>query len=205
MKPVIGVLLRGEVTNENNHVMVLYKNIYDTIKSYNCTVIGIDEFHEEVLKICDGIIAQGGDEVREEDRSIIMYARKHDIPFLGICLGMQEMSVFMNGVLDDFNDSFHKQIKDYVHDVKIQKDSFLYKILEKEKIKVNSRHKSYVTKTDLEKSAYYEDTIEAVEDSNRKFFLGVQWHPESMISYDDDARKLMDYFFSIVKGNHHDD
>ena len=48
-------------------------------------------------------------------------------------------------------------------------------------IDVNSRHMDYVKYTDLMVSAYSRDNIiEAVEDKNHKFFLGVEWHPESI-------------------------
>ena len=38
--------------------------------------------------------------------------------------------------------------------------------------------------------------IEAIEDPNKKFFLGVQWHPESMIDYDNKQNNLFKYFIS---------
>lgn len=194
MKPIIGVLLRKEITKEENEVMVLYQNIYQALKHYGATVIGIDTFDSRVLSLCDGLVGQGGDDIRFEDKEIILYAYQKEIPFLGICLGMQEMGVFFDGTLGDFKDSFHKQIKDYVHEVTIKKDSFLYQIVGKEKIKVNSRHKSFVEKTSLSTCATYDHTIEAIEDKTKPFFLGVQWHPEAMISYDEDADKILSAF-----------
>ena len=98
--------------------------------------------------------------------------------------------------------SDHSQIgKKYVHKVKILKDSLLYKIIGKEEIKVNSRHNYHVPeKLDYLKSAYATDgIIEAVESKDNKFTLGVQWHPETMISYDEDAKKIIQAFIDKCK------
>ena len=35
-----------------------------------------------------------------------------------------------------------------------------------------------------------------MENTDSLFNLGVQWHPESMIDYDDNAFKLIKYFIS---------
>ena len=44
-------------------------------------------------------------------------------------------------------------------------------------------------------TSYSEDgLIESVEDSTRDFVIGVQWHPETMIEYDESANKIMDRF-----------
>ena len=65
---------------------------------------------------------------------------------------------------------------------------------------VNSRHQEVVLNTDLYVCARAEDgSIEAVEDTNKKFYLGVQWHPESMIGYDSDARKLIETFIACCR------
>ena len=48
--------------------------------------------------------------------------------------------------------------------------------------------------TNLDCVAYSEDNIlEAVEDKNKKFFLGIQWHPESLLE-DIYSKRLFDYF-----------
>jgi len=39
-----------------------------------------------------------------------------------------------------------------------------------------------------------EGYIEAIEDPNKNFFIGVQWHPESMIEYDEKQNNLFKYF-----------
>ena len=58
----------------------------------------------------------------------------------------------------------------------------MYKIIGEETIKVNSRHMRQIPFTNLDGVAYSEDNIlEAIEDKSKKFFLGIQWHPESLL------------------------
>lgn len=78
--------------------------------------------------------------------------------------------------------------------MKIEKNSKLYKILGEEKIEVNSKHRKCIKETRLDYVAYSEDgIIEALEDKTKKFFIGVQWHPESLLS-DKYSSRLFDAF-----------
>ena len=194
---IIGIILREDITKEQNEVFVLYKNLVKAFQ--NCILVAITNYNENILDFCDGVIGEGGDDIKEEDLQIIKYCYKHDIPYLGICLGMQEMSVLFDGTLKDLKNNHHHKKEDYVHEVHIVKDSYLYSIFNKENIKVNSRHKSYVENTSLDKVGYANTIIEAVEDQHKKFFVGVQWHPESMIEYDADAKKIIDTFLNKCK------
>lgn len=74
----------------------------------------------------------------------------------------------------------------------------LYNILGENRIKVNSRHNKHIVYTDLDCVAYSKDGIlEGVEDKTKKFFIGVQWHPES-ISSDVYSNRLLDYFINAL-------
>ena len=67
------------------------------------------------------------------------------------------------------------------HKIYINKDSKLYKIYNKELLFVNSRHHYRVVKTNNFISAKSIDgVIEAIEVLNKKFIVGVQWHPEDL-------------------------
>ena len=46
--------------------------------------------------------------------------------------------------------------------------------------------------TSLNIGAKCENVIEEVEDIDKKFFIGVQWHPENL--NDDNSDKLFNYF-----------
>ena len=69
------------------------------------------------------------------------------------------------------------------HNINIAKDSNLFKIAKKEEALVNSFHHQCVTTIadGFTVSARCDDTvIEAIEAKNKKFCLGVQWHPEKL-------------------------
>ena len=88
----------------------------------------------------------------------------------------------------------------YAHLIKIDYSSKLFQILKKSVILVNSFHKCSVKHTTLDAVAKSEDgIIEAIEDKNHPFFIGVQWHPETMISYDIMSQRLFESFFQAVE------
>lgn len=214
MKPIIGILLRPILSNTEREVSSIYNSVRDAILVKGGLPLGIVMPHLETLTedekkdlyrttdFCDGMIAQGGDDFYPYELEVLQYTYDKNIPTLGICLGMQAMSVLKNGEMEDIQGTINHNQKgtDYVHAVQIQKDTVLYKILKKETIFVNSRHNSQVTHTDLEVGAMSSDSIiEAVEDSTKTFFIGVQWHPEDMLTYDTVENILFDYFINICK------
>lgn len=148
----------------------------------------------QVLALCDGFLMPGGSRWYQYDEVICKYALDNDIPILGICLGMQIL-----GNVDNFcgTQNSDKTVKNetsinhcqkdekHVHECIIQ-DGILHDILKVDRVKVNSRHHYHITKKDyFSVDAYSEDgLIEAIHIPNHKFALGIQWHPESMISYE---------------------
>lgn len=193
----IGIILNKDLSKEQNEIYIMYKSIYDAVRKNKGIPIGIIGYDE--IKEVDGVILQGGDDYTEEDLNLVRYLYNNNIPTLGICLGMQKMGMSFNGKMGSVIN--HKNKSKYTHDVMINKDSLLYKIFKKEKISVNSRHKDTIISTDLDISGYaFDGTIEAIEDKNKKFFLGLQWHPESMITYDELENSLFSYFIEICRG-----
>ncbi len=189
----VGLILRPDKSIEGNNIFLCYKAFIDIIKKFNCIPIGIMDI--STIQEVNCIICQGGDDFNDFDLKVIKYCYDNNIPLLGICLGMQTMSFLFNGKIDDLKNTSHKSKEKYVHNVILNKDSKLYKILGVDKIMVNSRHKSYVKKTDLKISAISDDgIIEAVEDSNKDFFIGLQWHPENMVEYNKMEEKIFEYF-----------
>lgn len=136
----------------------------------------------------------GGSKISEIDYKIIEYLYQQNKPTLGICLGMQIMGkLFNEKVRSKIEKGNHDSEMEYAHNIIIKKDSLLYQILGEEKIKVNSRHKFQIPTTNLACVAYSEDGIlEAIEDKSKKFFIGIQWHPESLME-DIYSKRLFDY------------
>jgi putative glutamine amidotransferase len=139
----------------------------------------------------------------------IMLAKRalnRDIPILAICGGCQLLNVVAGGTLyQDIN----SQVSDVLnhrqraprwypfHTVKIHRDTKLYQILKEEKIRVNSRHHQAIKKLgkDFIVSGEAEDgIIEAIENPNLKFCIGVQWHPEDMFEKDYHSQTLFKTF-----------
>lgn len=156
----------------------------------------------------DGLILQGGNTWYEFDEYIYKYALIKDIPILGICLGMQmmcKMDVDNSKVYDNTvkNNTVinHNQNKKYVHEIKIQNNTKLKSIINRKKINVNSRHNYHVEKINkLNVSAYSRDgLIEGVEYPNKKFVIGLQWHPESTFDSDVYSKQIFKKFIHECK------
>lgn len=191
----------------DNKEIIAYKALCDKLFNYEvfpiCLVPSInDDFSfddkdllrlKQMIGFCDGVVLQGGEELNDLDVLIAKYLHEIDIPVLGICLGMQIMGKAFNGVILD--DAGHDISKDYVHYVKIDKKSKLFDIIGREYIYVNSKHHDRVYSTDLDSVGYCGEVIEALEDKNKKFFLGVQWHPEFLDDINSD-RLFKEFIFA---------
>ena len=89
------------------------------------------------------------------DRYILEYAIEKDIPTLGVCLSMQMTSCYKENIELIKNESSIEHFNlddDLVHSVKIDKDSKLYQILNKDRIMVNSIHHYHGTENHIYKT-----------------------------------------------------
>ena len=153
-------------------------------------------------------------EVREAfEFEIGARALKSELPFFGICNGMQLINVLHGGttfqhLLDEEKFIDHEQshaegFSNYgaaYHEVEIVKNSRLFEIVGEEKVKTNSSHHQAVKKVGkgLMASGYAADgVIEAIERPHHPFCLGVQWHPEFDISNSD--KKIFEAFVGAAK------
>ena len=155
---------------------------------------------DKILMNLVGIIIPGGTIWSSIDSYVVRYAIENDISMLCICLGCQLLSICDSQIVEDNLEKNcsaieHNSKNKYAHSIFINEDSLLYKIIKKKEIEVNSRHNYHINNKFGRIDAYSSDGyIEALEIENKKFILGVQFHPEDL--YDDiNMRKIFDYFF----------
>lgn len=231
LKAVIGVPLRYSHTDEGRPILYLGEKVRRTLQRANAEVFTMTPVHDvdyadtkgnefpelteeqkmlihKNLDRCDGLFFPGGNKFTPYDRYLLECAIEKQIPVLAVCLGMQMMSCYEEDVLLEANESEsnHDQGNDddlLLHLVRIDKNSKLYQILERDEILVNSFHNYHATANHIYRSvAYSEDgIIEALEYPGKTFNVGVQWHPEISYSFDDNSRKLIDFFIQEASKN----
>lgn len=130
---------------------------------------------------------------------------KEDKAFLGICRGMQVLNVALGGTLfqdlDEIPQATYKHVQngkryDLCHKVFFKKHSLLDEIFGEE-IYINSFHHQCIDSLGqgLEIIAKAkDDVVEAVHIKDRNFVLGVQWHPEMLLSHSDSMLPLFKKF-----------
>jgi putative glutamine amidotransferase len=163
---------------------------------------------EETLDAVDGLLFSGGSDLDpdfydqephdetfgvfpERDRAelaLLEAALERDLPVLAVCRGSQVLNVARGGDLvqhlpDVVGDDKHKHTPGTFadHDVTLQPGTRLASLLGDHAPVKSHHHQGFGRVGDgLRVAAHAEDgTIEAVEDSSRRFALGVLWHPEA--------------------------
>lgn len=113
-------------------------------------------------------------------------ARMRDLPVLGICRGLQVMAVAHGGSLHqhlpEVSELVHREApaRFVDHEATFTPGSLVATAVGATKAIVNSSHHQAVDDPgDLQVTGWASDgTIEACEDDDAAFVLGVQWHPE---------------------------
>lgn len=158
---------------------------------------------ESVLNMCSGIIKPGATRIYNYERAIYEYAKEKNIPFLGICAGMQMMvtNETGNSIIERNSDNTHYSKEQYVHSINILKNTLLYSILKEEEIMVSSLHNYHInTSGSHEINAYSHDNlIEGIINKDMDFGIGVQWHPENELENDINSQRL---FTSFIEHSH---
>ena len=215
MKPVIGIPNETYKSENYEKVITDHGGEVEILPIYN----NKDKVKDFIAKI-DGLLLPGGidihpdyycekihsktncddDKVRDQfERSLFKEAIEKDIPFFGICRGIQIMNVAMGGSLyqhipdqvpetlpplfPDF--PIHKEYGDDTqHNIKITTGSRLSQIISESTAEVNSSHHQAVKVIgdELVVTAQSKDgIIEAIEYRSDQFVIGVQYHPERML------------------------
>ena len=132
-------------------------------------------------------------EVDEFEMAVTRAARARCLPILAICRGAQVLNVALGGTLhmhlpDDAGEKVEHRRKgsegpSASHDIRVEPDSTLGRVLGTEHVHVNSYHHQAARKLGrgLRAVAHAEDgVIEAIELNGPDFVVGVQWHAECM-------------------------
>lgn len=139
-----------------------------------------------------------GDADRDElEQRVIRQARQRDLPILGICRGAQLINVVCGGTL-------HRDLADFYAEspqiqsifprkrVLIDPGSRLARVMGGQRALVNALHHQAVDQTgDAIAICAWERTgvVQAIEDTQARFVIGIQWHPE-FLPYDHQHRRL---------------
>ena len=162
---------------------------------------------DETLAAVDGLVFSGGSDVdpalygadahaettgivRERDDfelDLMRAALGHGVPVLAICRGSQVLNVALGGDIeqhlpDRLGDERHRRERGVfsVHGVDVLSGTRLAEIVG-DRVEVKSHHHQGFERlgSGLRESARAEDgTVEGLEDPERRFAVGVLWHPE---------------------------
>jgi len=168
---------------------------------------------EATLDVLDAVIFSGGADVDpthygaeahpETDEpqarrdaaelALLKAALERDMPVLAICRGFQLLNVARGGDLvqhlpEEVGHDDHKQVPGEfaLHPVEIKEGTRLSAIVDGASHVTSHHHQAIGRLGDgLVETAWADDgTLEGLEDPERRFVLGVQWHPEASEDYE---------------------
>lgn len=211
MKPLIGIVEWPYPDKDNDQIYEVSLSVINKVIEAGGTPIGIfptksekyldkkndeienftaEESHEllSVLDKVDAVIKPGALRIYEYERLIHRYTLERNIPYLGICAGMQIMANTKNEPVEG-----HSNVK---HNVNIKSYTLLESILGKNEIEVISKHRYRISDkgNNIISALANDGTIEAIENPSCSFNLGVQWHPEL-----DDTEETKNIFRALTE------
>ena len=170
------------------------------------TILSDEELNElyRQIDLCDGFILQGG-----------LYSSKYEIemakriigldkPLIGICAGFNNiLRALGTDVIEDKTKSHDIYDKEYRHEITIIEGTKIYELINKQIYNVNSIHSMIAPKEKIEgyariSSISYDGLVESFEVDNKKFIIGIKWHPELIIE-DEFTQKLFKRFIEECK------
>ncbi|MEM7074740.1 MAG: gamma-glutamyl-gamma-aminobutyrate hydrolase family protein [Pseudomonadota bacterium] len=170
----------------------------------------------QALNLADGVLITGSDPGERVpprrlacEQKVIEAALTLDRPLLGICHGMQLIGQALGGMIVEIDDEGahigkrHNPYRipdQFAHDIELKTSSRLGSWFNTTKLRVNSFHRhALIGPGDFVVAAHsvQDDVIEAIEGSDKVFCLGVQWHPEYLLSSHDS--RILTEFIAAAK------
>lgn len=224
-KPIIGIVTKHYLKNDIRPDMYIRDEVRQVIYDNDGIAIGItlpkdelvdvcdnwsnnltkEEYNDLIIQInlCDGIVIQGGGACDNYEMIVAKYCYDNDIPILGLCCGQNVMVRALGGTTKYVsNPEKHMNKRDnYVHKVFIKENTYLHKIIGKNEMMVNSRHKKTVDRhPNLIVNCTCDDGyIDGVEAPDKKFYIALRFHSESLYKFDENHNKIFKEFINVCK------
>lgn len=142
--------------------------------------------------------------------NLLLRALNLDIPVLGICRGGQLLNITFGGTLyqDILKESPYSKVhnvipeQEFAHEIKFVNDSKLTHLSNNKLEKVNSKHHQaiQILGEGLKIIAVASDNlVEAIESTQHRWVIGVQWHPEMIINENNFHQRIFNSFVEAAK------
>nr|MBC7244687.1 gamma-glutamyl-gamma-aminobutyrate hydrolase family protein [Chloroflexota bacterium] len=146
---------------------------------------------------------------------LVRWAVEDDLPLLAICRGIQVLNVALGGTLYQdipsqiphaLRHNFHPEHpRNHLgHEIVVKEGTRLAGILGVNQVHVNSFHHQSVRDVAprlIVAAVAPDGVIEAMEAPDKRFVLGVQWHPEDLVWDDPKMRRLLAAFIEEAARN----
>lgn len=169
---------------------------------------------DDVIDLLDGLVLAGGTDIHPStygaeidskwthdpdptrdnfEKALLLRARERQLPVLGICRGFQMMNVIYGGTLDQHRPHESDDLAPVEGlrvqrtQVNVEEGTQTFTMLGQTSLEVYCLHHQAidVVAVGLQVSARATDgMIEAIEDPEVKFAVGLLWHPEQMVDRD---------------------
>src|SRR3954470_15562111 len=143
--------------------------------------------------------SEGVDPARDElEMSAARFAIDRDLPVLGVCRGFQLLNVVRGGSLIQHVEHHNPAERSglIAHQIRPTDGSLLAHATGGQPQTVNSRHHQAVTQDRLGQglvaTVEVDGLVEAFEATDRRWLVGVQWHPERKWEVSTEASRIFD-------------